>query len=219
MFVPSEIYRFDKRIRIYGTGKEIKEVKKALSSFDFSEYDNHNARLIIQEIISQYNLKATVTLMGNTVWNKDRIIRNVKRIIRNNDMTLLSEYTYSFLHNNCGSISHYNKYGWIETYPTIEDFKRFFKQNEYGSTVYDFISERIPDSKVIVSEIELLLEEIEFAYTIMFYGKNKVGQQTITAQTQEEANVKARQLLLELGYDRFICIPDVDLNKKRNGVK
>ena len=55
--------------------------------------------------------------------------------IKHYDYEHFPKHLYEFFHLQCGSIAHYNKEGWFQTYPTLEDLKIFFKRNEYGCAV------------------------------------------------------------------------------------
>jgi len=72
---------------------------------------------------------------GNTVWDVKRLIKQFKTFIRFYDYDHFAKYLYEFFHLQCGSIAHYNKAGWLSTYPTLDDLKGFFKKNEYGNIV------------------------------------------------------------------------------------
>jgi len=137
-----------------------------------SSLPQNKARLIMQEVIDRENLKATMMFDGNTVWSFDRIIRNLKRIVKTGKLyvdlrkidrihgyqaPILSKYFYQFLHLCCGSIAHYDIYGWISHYPTVQHLREFFIKNEYGKRVLDHISGWNTDAKRIVQEIEEIL--------------------------------------------------------------
>ena len=70
---------------------------------------------------------------------------------------ILSKYFYRFLHLCCGSIAHYDIYGWICHYPTVEDLRQFFLKNEYGERVLDYVPGWKTDTKRIVEQIEVIL--------------------------------------------------------------
>lgn len=72
---------------------------------------------------------------GNTVWDVKRLMKQFKTFVKYYDYDHFTKYLYEFFHLQCGSIAHYNKAGWLSTYPTLDDLKEFFKKNEYGSTV------------------------------------------------------------------------------------
>jgi len=69
-------------------------------------------------------------------------------------MKKLTDYLYKFLSLSCGSIAHYNKYGWIACYPTVYDLKQFFRRNEFGQRVLRYIPIWKTDAQVIVKEVE-----------------------------------------------------------------
>jgi len=154
------------KITYYGSEKEISEAiavlkqQKNLESMKESE-----ARLIIQRLIDEHGLKASILVNGNTVWSKDRILSNLEQILKhgilyNEDQSkppILSHYFYQFLSLDCGSIAHYDIHGWIHRYPTIEHLKKFFKQNEFGKRVLDWIPPEHTDARAIVQAIEMRL--------------------------------------------------------------
>jgi hypothetical protein len=125
------------KITIYGSAKEIEITKAILEKHLPKEQFNENeskARLLIQSLIDDYNVKAAILWDGNRVWSRKRIIKDIRAIIRRG-MSALSDYLYEFFHLCCGSIAHYNKQGWICEYPDIETIKGFLLKNEYGQSV------------------------------------------------------------------------------------
>lgn len=166
------------KLSYYGPKKEIAKAKKILGKIpNLTQMKEPEARLKIQDAIDEHNLKASVCINGNSVWNKKRILRNLDRIIKHsilgrdagwvrvtdllilpkeNDSQkiILSKYFYEFLHLDCGSIAHYNIHGWIATYPTVDHLKKFFMQNEFGKRVLDDIPWWHSDARRIVEEIE-----------------------------------------------------------------
>ena len=146
---------------------------------DLKELSESKVRIIIQQIIEDNNLKATIMFDGNSVWNSKPILANLKRIMEHGTLydgkhpeyvpigsmlrmprvgkCILSDYFYNFLHLDCGSIAHYNKQGWVTEYPTVEDLKAFFIKNEFGHRVLDDIPGWMTDAKRVVEEIERML--------------------------------------------------------------
>jgi len=147
----------DNRIKIYGTGKQIARAEKILGLFPLAERNEQQARRMIQEIIDEEDIKADILINGNSIYSKQRVLRNVKRLIRTNDMNNLSDYFYDFLTNSCGSIAHYSKHGWICEYPTVLSLQEFFERNEYGERAYNHVPYEFIDSREIILEIEELL--------------------------------------------------------------
>jgi len=136
-------------------------------------------RLEIQDLIDNHNIKASIVLNGNSVWSLNRIMGNLNRIIKvgtlyqgdkpryypigsmlkipTGGQPILSKYFYDFLHLCCGSIAHFNIHGWISQYPTLEHFKQFFRKNENGKRVIEYIPPWKTDAKRIVEAIEMKL--------------------------------------------------------------
>jgi len=72
---------------------------------------------------------------GNSVWDVKRLMKQFKTFVKFYDYEHFPKYLYEFFSLQCGSIAHYNKAGWLSTYPTKDDLKEFFKSNEYGLRV------------------------------------------------------------------------------------
>lgn len=68
----------------------------------------------------------------------------------------------------------YNIHGWIAEYPTLEDLKKFFKKNELGYRVLDYIPSWHTDAKRIVEAIEIQLYPLE-SYMKARKGSFSVG--------------------------------------------
>jgi hypothetical protein len=149
----------DNRIAIYGSKKEIEAAEQVITALlpELPTLDEPKARLALQQIIDDKKLKADVLFSGNTVWSFDRIIRDIKKV-QKNGVTAMSRYLYGFLHLSAGSIAHYNLAGWVETYPTIEHLKQFFRKNEFGNRVLNHLPLWKTDARKIVEEIERILE-------------------------------------------------------------
>lgn len=166
------------KLAIFGSRKQIEEAEKALQVIDEEVLKSEpKARLEIQQLIDDNKLKADILYDGNTVWSYDRIIRDIKRIKKkgilgnagyveiggmlrvpeNSAKPILSDYLYEFLSLSCGSIAHYNKAGWIAEYPTVEHLKEFFRHNEFGQRVLDYLPDWETDAKRIVDTIERIL--------------------------------------------------------------
>lgn len=178
------MFREHAQIRIIGNKKDVEKAEVALKTIpNLESLSEPKARLEIQKLIDEQKLKASILFDGNGVWSCDRIIRNLRRIINAGTLydrkrprfipigsmlrmptigkTILSKYFYDFLSLCCGSIAHYNIQGWVATYPTVDDLKRFFKKNEFGKPVKDSIPYWKTDAKRIVEEIEKLLFPFE----------------------------------------------------------
>ena len=168
------------KITIGGPKKDCEKAEELLKTIENLEtLREGTARLKIQQLIDNNNLKAWILFNGNGVWSKKRILRNLRQIIKHGILydqrkpsfipvgsmlrmptvgkTILSKYFYHFLIHCCGSIAHYNIQGWVATYPTLEDLKQFFKKNEHGKRVLDWIPGWKTDAMEIAKEIEKML--------------------------------------------------------------
>ncbi|MBW8039243.1 MAG: hypothetical protein FVQ85_04515 [Planctomycetes bacterium] len=154
-----QILKIDKRVALYGSKKQIQEaeiilIKNIPQRPTLSE---SQARLRIQDCLDFEKIKVDILFDGNSVWSKKRILRDIKRI-KKYGMKSLTNYLYKFLSLSCGSIAHYNKYGWIACYPTIQDLRNFFRRNEFGERVLNHIPVWKTDAVRIVGEIEQVLD-------------------------------------------------------------
>lgn len=152
------------KITYFGSAKDVKEAITLIGAMlpHLSRMKEANARLKLQELIDEHPLKANILLNGNVVWGKKKILRNLDRIIKhgvlyNEDQKkppILSQYFYDFLHLVCGSVAHYDIHGWLHKYPTVDHLKKFFKKNEWGKPVRDWIPPRFTDAIEVVKAIE-----------------------------------------------------------------
>ena len=145
----------DSRVAIYGNKKHIEEAEIILIKNipDLPALSESQARLKIQDCLDNENIKADILFDGNSVWSKKKILRDIKKV-KKYGMEKLSNYLYEFLSLSCGSIAHYNKFGWIATYPTIQDLKQFFRRNEFGQRVLNYLPAWNTDVQRIVREVE-----------------------------------------------------------------
>lgn len=168
------------QIRIIGGKKDVDKAEQCLKTIpDLESLEESKVRLVIQKLIEDNDLKASILFDGNSVWNSKPIIANLRRIMVHGTLyngkkpryipigsmlrmpavgeCILSDYFYDFLHLCCGSIAHYNKQGWVTEYPTVEDLKAFFMKNEFGHRVLDDIPGWETDVKRIV---EMIMQEL-----------------------------------------------------------
>ncbi len=118
-----QVLKIDKRVALYGSKKQTKEAEIILLKNipQLPTLSESQARIRIQDCLDFENVKVDVLFDGNSVWSKKRILRDIKRI-KKNGMKSLTNYLYKFLSLSCGSIAHYNKYGWIACYPGLPPF-------------------------------------------------------------------------------------------------
>ena len=150
-----KLLTIDNRIALYGNKQSIEQAEILLLKNipDLPALPESQARLKIQEVMDHENIKAHILFDGNGVWSKKKILRDIRKV-KKYGMQKLTDYLYKFLHLSCGSIAHYNKYGWISTYPTITHLKQFFRRNEFGQRVLEHVPIWKTDAQVIVKEVE-----------------------------------------------------------------
>lgn len=150
--------KIDKRVRLYGGTQEIDTAEELIERFypNLKDLDESKARIELQSLIDTERIKARILFDGNGVWSFDRITRDIRRVVKGG-MSKMTDRLYQFLSLCCGSIAHYNKQGWIDTYPTVKDLRQFFIRNEFGERVLDYIPHWKTDVKRIVEEIEKIL--------------------------------------------------------------
>lgn len=148
----------DARVGIYGSKNEIETAEKSITALlpELPNMVERQARLTLQRLIDSKKLKASILINGNSVYSYDRIIRDVKKVVKQG-MPAMTDYLYKFLSLDCGSIAHYNKMGWIDTYPTVDHLKQFFKFNEFGNRVLNHLPLWKTDARRIVEEVESIL--------------------------------------------------------------
>jgi len=154
----SKELKIDKRVRLFGSKYEIDTAEELIERFypNLKDLDESTARIELQSLIDTERVKATILFDGNGVYSFDMIIRDIRRVI-NGGMEKMTDRLYQFLNLCCGSIAHYNKQGWIDTYPTVKHLRQFFIRNEFGKRVLDHIPYWKTDVKRIVEEIEKIL--------------------------------------------------------------
>lgn len=151
------------KIEYFGSEKYIAqaaEVMKKHRKF-WKTLREPTARLELQKLIDKHHLKASIIVNGNAVYSKVRILQNLARIMKHGTLynedqkkpPILSQYFYQFLHQVCGSMAHYDVWGWVHRYPTIIELKQFFKNNEFGESVLEWIPDWHTDAREIVQAI------------------------------------------------------------------
>ena len=150
-----QLLTIDPRVAIYGNKQQIQQAEIILLKNipDLPVLSESSARIKLQEAIDYENIRADILFDGNSVWSKKKILRDIKKI-KKYGMQKLSDYLYKFLSLSCGSIAHYNKYGWIATYPTIQDLRNFFRKNEFGERVLTHLPVWKTDAQRIVEAVE-----------------------------------------------------------------
>ncbi len=153
-----QVSEIDKRIVFHGTATQNDDAEKLIEHFmpDIASKSENEARLLLQGLLDTEPLNLDIVYDGNGVYSKKKIIRDIKKV-KKHGMEKMTNALYQFLSLCCGSIAHYNKIGWIDEYPTVEDLRSFFKRNEFGQRVLDYVPAWKTDVFVIVKEIENIL--------------------------------------------------------------
>ena len=152
-----DITLFDK-IRLVGMSANVNYAQNVINA-NKAEFENCGegaTRIVLMQLIEKHGIKCSVLYSGNTVWNRAKLVKDVKAVVKNG-MESMSDYLYKFLSLACGSIAHYNKGGWIDYYPTVDDLREFFRRNEFGERVSNHIPSWHTDAKVAVEDIENVL--------------------------------------------------------------
>lgn len=146
------------KLRVIGNQYFINRFELAIIPYDnFAAFDEATTRHIIQEMLDLNGYKLTVLYAGNTVYGTKALVRDMKRIVKADDMSLLSNALYHFFSLACGSIAHFNKYGWIEQYPTVDSLRGFFKHNEFGENILSYQPLWATDRIKVVQELAKVL--------------------------------------------------------------
>ena len=143
-------------VAIYGSTKNIEAAEAALSTIVLPGNEEHD-REVLQSLIHAERLSANILYAGNSVWDANLLVKNMKTMVKHDSVKRMSNYMYKFLSLACGSIAHFDKAGWINTYPTVDDLRRFFKHNEFGQPVSRHIPNWQWDAKNAVKQIEEVL--------------------------------------------------------------
>jgi hypothetical protein len=116
-------YARNKKIAIYGTAQTIAAAEAVLNRLaglegDIVGYrlDNEgDIRLVIQNAIDAYKIKASILVDGNTVYPYDKIVREYDRLRKSGKLEGMTDFFYKFLSLNF-DIAHYCKNGYIGYY-------------------------------------------------------------------------------------------------------
>lgn len=150
------------KLRVIGTPQDIAKFESLITPYNNLEgFQEPHVRKIIQDIQDTPDNKLsqlTILYSGNTVWSKVKLVNAVRKIVKAQNMNAMTRYLYEFLSCSCGSIAHYNQQGWIDTYPTVDSLKEFFKRNEFGERVINHLPHWKVDAINAVHDIEKILK-------------------------------------------------------------
>lgn len=184
----------DKRIVFWGNADAMIEADEAVTKYcsGVAKCDEAEARLVLGRLIDEKDLRATIMYDGNSIWSKKRLIRDLQRILRSDDMSKMTDYLYEFLHLECGSIAHSTKAGWISVYPTVGDLRAFFLKNERGQHVSLSIPQWYTDAQVCVEEMARMLElDKQKVFRVVWSIELA---RLFTTRTKEQAEIYAQDI-------------------------
>jgi len=146
------------KIYLYGAAKKIDNTEATILQEipNIAALSEPDARLRLQKLIDDGKVEAEILYDGNGVYGKKAILRDMRKLLRDG-MESMTDRLYRFFTLCCGSIAHYDKGGWIATYPRIHDLRRFFLENEYGRRVLNDVPRWKTDVIEVVKDIEDLL--------------------------------------------------------------
>lgn len=152
------VYENDRRIKLFGSENQVGAAEELIERFfpDIANTTEQDARIELQSLLDTEPLNLSILFEGNSVYGSVVITDAVKKV-KKEGMKTMSNALYKFLHLVCGSIAHNDKHGWIAEYPTIEHLRGFFKKNEFGQRVLDYIPMWRQDAREIVLQIEDIL--------------------------------------------------------------
>ena len=121
------------KFSIYGNPTEIETAKKLLESNLIEKELNgqeteEKIRIKVQKLIDENKIAADILYDGNTVYGFDRIMQDFNRILKGG-VEKLTDRLYKFFSLNF-TIAHYDKNGWIQTYPTLTDVLDVLKKEK-----------------------------------------------------------------------------------------
>ena len=126
------------KIDVIGSKNEVAKVELFLDNIEEAKKE-YNYRLILQDYIDTTGNNITIMHEGNHVWSKKRVLRDFKRIMKNYNADNFTDYLYQFMHLNF-TIAHYDKYGWLATYQTKQEFLHVIDHRKIPAWKKDVIS-------------------------------------------------------------------------------
>lgn len=163
------------KIALFGSKSVIEFEKDIINNLSLTGNESKD-RLIIQQCIDDNKLKSDILYDGNTVYPFEKIVKQCRKLQKDETLDNLNENMYHFFTNACGDIAHYNIGGFKAYYNNsfrsleIEllskdtfipnwhtDLDKIFKELKIGK--YFKNRENINISNISLSKLKSIIEE------------------------------------------------------------
>lgn len=124
----SEVLKNNKRINIYGNQATINRTVKLIENLDLNG-DETSDRLTIQKCIDDNKIGATILYEGNTIYSFNKILKEYRKLQKEDSLEFLTKDMYDFFMNACGDIAHYDISGY-----------RYYYSNSFRKLESEFLS-------------------------------------------------------------------------------
>lgn len=143
-----DVIKNNKRITIVDNYKTAPETRKLIESLDLTGNESAD-RLLIQKCIDDNKLKANILYEGNTIYSFNKIVKEYRKLQKNETLEQMSEIIYKFFMNVCGDIAHYNIDGYRYNY------NNSFRCLENKLLSNEYLTSRFSDVDNIFRELKI----------------------------------------------------------------
>lgn len=95
------------KITLYGSTSVTHAEKEIINNLELTGNESKD-RLIIQQCIDDNKLKSNILYDGNTVYSFEKVVKQYRKLQKEDKLNNMSEYMYHFFTNACGDIAHYD---------------------------------------------------------------------------------------------------------------
>lgn len=155
-------YEYKPKIVVCGSKANVEKTIACLDTLKLSG-DEGLDRLVIQQAIDDYDLRASILYDGNMVWPFKRSMKEFQKYDKSGSIEKLTDFFYDFLYTGCDDIAHYDKTGYIGYYDA--DFTRVKREVIFASRVPGWHTDlqKILDAMRKADEKQLSGAEDDFA--------------------------------------------------------
>lgn len=144
---------------IYGAKDvNVDKLFQLIDRCDYTEVREPQFRIMLQKWMDDVNCPVAMLINGNCVWPYNKTMRDFRKVVNNDDTSKMTNHLYKFFNLCCGTIAHYDKYGWSQVYSDNRALRSLFKRNEYGRSVVNFMPGWKTDAIRIAKDMEEILE-------------------------------------------------------------